>query len=752
MISGWNSSAVTVNFACADAGTGIEFCTDPFTVTSEGDSNLAGITMDKAGNSAGTSVAVKIDRTPPTVSATYAPPANAAGWNSSAVTVTFECADSRSGVASCSDPFTVTSEGFSNLLGGAFDNAGNSTNKAFAVNVDRTAPTITATGTPPANAAGWNSSAVTVNFACADAGSGIASCTDPFTVTTEGDTNLAGGAFDNAGNSKNISYAVKVDRTAPAVMPPSPVNATSYSAAGVAVTYGTASAADGGSGLDGAVTCAPATGSVFPVGATQVTCSAKDLAGNTGNSVFAVNVTLVAAPTVTGVSPAHGAPAGGTSVTVAGTDFTGATAVTFGAAAAASFTVNSATQITAVSPAGAGTAHIAVTTPAGASAASAADQFTYNVAPVITSTASATFAVGTVGSFAVTATGFPAPALSLAGTLPSGVSFTPATGALSGTPAAGSGGNFALTLTASNGIDANATQSFTLTVNQAPAITSGVSVAFTAGAEGSFSVTATGFPAPTFSHTGALPSGVTLNAATGALSGTPAMGSAGTYPITITASNGVGTAATQSFTLTVGVGNSAPAITSASSTTFAVGAAGSFAVTAAGFPAPTFGHIGTLPNGVTLTAAGILSGVPAAATGGLYTVTLKAGNGVGTDATQAFTLTVNQSPAITSAAAAMFTLGFAGSFTVTATGFPAPTYGSNLALPSGLSLNSTTGVLNGTPAAGTSGSYPVTITASNGVAPAATQSLTLTITGAARLAVTGVAPASPVQGTPFSVT
>ena len=61
---------------------------------------------------------------------------------------------------------------------------------------------------------------------------------------------------------------------------------------------------------------------------------------------------------------------------------------------------------------------------------------------------------------------------------------------------------------------------------------------------------ATGFPAPTFTETGALPSGVTLSSA-GVLSGTPALGTVGTYPITITAANGVGSNATQNFTLTV---------------------------------------------------------------------------------------------------------------------------------------------------------------------------------------------------------
>ena len=73
-------------------------------------------------------------------------------------------------------------------------------------------------------------------------------------------------------------------------------------------------------------------------------------------------------PTVTSISPASGPPAGGTSVTITGTGFTGVTAVKFGSTAASSFTFNSGTSITATSPAGTGTVDVTVTTPKGTSA------------------------------------------------------------------------------------------------------------------------------------------------------------------------------------------------------------------------------------------------------------------------------------------------------------------------------------------------------------------------------------------------
>ena len=122
-------------------------------------------------------------------------------------------------------------------------------------------------------------------------------------------------------------------------------------------------------------------------------------------------------------------------------------------------------------------------------------------------------------------------------------------------------------------------------------------------------------------------------------------------------------AANQTFTLTV---NQAPAISSANNATFTVGTAGSFTVTTTGKPTPSVTETGTLPSGVTFRDNGngtaTLSGTPASGSGGTYSLTITANNGVGSAANQTFTLTVNQAPAISSANNATFTVGTAGSF------------------------------------------------------------------------------------------
>jgi len=120
-------------------------------------------------------------------------------------------------------------------------------------------------------------------------------------------------------------------------------------------------------------------GSDVPVTVSELSHATAISAGGSHSLAFGV---LPPTPTVTKIEPTTGAPAGGTSVTIIGTNFTGASAVKFGSTSAASFRVNSETSITATSPAGAGTVDVTVRTSEGTSPTSPADQFDY--APTVT--------------------------------------------------------------------------------------------------------------------------------------------------------------------------------------------------------------------------------------------------------------------------------------------------------------------------------------------------------------------------------
>ncbi len=121
----------------------------------------------------------------------------------------------------------------------------------------------------------------------------------------------------------------------------------------------------------------------------------------------------------------------------------------------------------------------------------------------------------------------------------------------------------------------------TVVAPAAPKITSSSQKTFTAGVTGSFTVIASGSPAPTFSESGALPNGITLNSTTGVLGGTPASGTVGTYPLTLYAVNGVGAPASQSFKFIVAKAATTTKLTKSTTSAIKYGQSVTFTVTVA---------------------------------------------------------------------------------------------------------------------------------------------------------------------------
>lgn len=146
------------------------------------------------------------------------------------------------------------------------------------------------------------------------------------------------------------------------------------------------------------------------------------------------------------------------------------------------------------------------------------------------------------------------PAATISGTegLPSGLHLDEETGILSGSPDDGTGGEYELLITASNGVEPDGELLFFLTILEAPTITSSPVTTFEIGHDDRFEFEATGFPAPELVLTGELPQGLTFDPEEATLSGVLAPVDEDEFDLLLNAYNGVGSTVTQDFKILVG--------------------------------------------------------------------------------------------------------------------------------------------------------------------------------------------------------
>jgi len=317
---GWYNADVAIVWTGTDALSGIYpgTFTGGNTITGEGTGlSIGGSVLDRAGNqaTAQSSPPVKIDRTPPSTSAT-AP----SGWNNTTVTITLAAADNLSGVkttifgvdtppAQVGNTVTIASEGVHTLYFRSVDKAGNvEPLHVVQVKIDKTPPVIGHTQSPEPNAGGWNNSSVTVTFICTDPPladgkppSGIASCTGGaagLTVSSEGLAQpVTGIATDNAGNTATDPATVSIDKTPPAIgiAGDREPNANGWYNAAVTLSFTC------GDALSGVISC-PAPQTLGEGASQQVSGTTTDAAGNTANaSKTGINVDQTP-PTLSGAA------------------------------------------------------------------------------------------------------------------------------------------------------------------------------------------------------------------------------------------------------------------------------------------------------------------------------------------------------------------------------------------------------------------------------------------------------------------
>jgi len=194
-----------------------------FTLTAEGITTITFFGTDNSGNvETAKTLAIRIDKTPPSISGSHTPSPNASGWNNSAVTVSFQCTDALSGLAAGSPPAptVLPAEGAGQSVSGTCqDLAGNfSTATVGGINIDKTPPTIGIT--TPVNGATYSANqSVNAVYTCMDGLSGIVTCVGTVPTGSKIDTAPNGVATpktftvnttDKAGNpgSQSVSYLI----------------------------------------------------------------------------------------------------------------------------------------------------------------------------------------------------------------------------------------------------------------------------------------------------------------------------------------------------------------------------------------------------------------------------------------------------------------------------------------------------------------------------------------------------------------
>jgi uncharacterized protein YhjY with autotransporter beta-barrel domain len=312
-----------------------------------------------------------------------------------------------------------------------------------------------------------------------------------------------------------------------------------------------------------------------------------------------------------------------------------------------------------------------------------------------------------------------------AGALPTGLSLA-AGGGLTGTPTTPGTYNFTITATDANTNTGN--RAYSVTINAAPLTVNPTSLpAGEVGTGYNQTVVASGGVAP-YSYAviaGALPTGLLLNAGTGAITGTPSAG--GTFNFTIQATDAQPNTGQRAYS--VQIGTNSLTVNPASLPNATRGTAYSQNVVASGGTGPyTYAvSAGALPAGLTLNAGtGAITGTPSGS--GLSNFTIRATDSLNNFGSRAYAVNVGTS--ILTVNPATLPAGLIGrpySATVVAIGGTGPyTYSvSGGALPPGLTLNGTTGVISGS-FTGSGGAYAFTILALDSLGNTGSRAYSLT--------------------------
>jgi len=583
--------------------------------------------------------------------------------------------------------------------------------------------TVTATDSSSSATLTWSATGLPAGLAIDPAsgtlsGTPTTAGTSPVTVTATDDSGASGTATFNWTITDAVSVATPGDQSDLSGSAITPVVVTATDTSSTATLTWSATGLPAGLAID--PTSGTLSGTPTTAGTSPVTVTATDGSGASGSATF----NWAVSDTIALTNPGDRTDDSGTTITplaLSATDTSSTATFTFGGGASlpVGLTLDAATGVVTGTPTVGGPVTVTLTVSDG-SGATASVTFTWTIANVVATagTADQSDVSGSpiVGVDAAATDSSSTATLSYSdgGTLPPGLSIDAGTGSITGTPT--TAGTYAVTLGATDDAGYSGTESLTWVVTNTVAVTgpgnqsdvsgSAVSPVSASGTDSSSTATLT------WSDGGTLPPGLSIDAGSGSISGTPT--TAGSYAVTLAATDDAGYSDTVSLTWAITNVVTAAAIPNQSDVSgSAVPALVASETDSSSSATLSYSGGGTFPTGVTIDAgSGSISGTPT--TAGAYPVTITATDSAGYTATSSFTWTITNTVSVSAPVSPSSPSGSAitpltlsshdSSTTATINSWSAAN------LPPGLSIDPSTGAVSGTPT--TAGNYfSVTVTA-----------------------------------------
>jgi len=543
---------------------------------------------------------------------------------------------------------------------------------------------------------------------------------------------------------------------------PAGVMNTVYTAT-VAATGGATPYTWSATGLPAGLTINASTGAITgsptgPAGTGAAAVTVKDSSNPQLSASANLSITIASQLGITTASPL--------SVGILNTAYTATVAATGGTTPytwsatglPAGLTINASTGAISglpTGPAGTGAANVTVKDSSNPQLRASANLSIAIVSPLGMSTASplSPGVLNTPYTATVAATGGTTPYTWSATGLPAGLTINASTGAISGSPTGPAGTSAAIvTVKDSSNPQLSASANLSITIASQLAITTAsplspgvLNTAYTA------TVAAMGGTAPyTWSASG-LPGGLTINAGTGAITGTPTGSGTSTVNVTVKDSGNPQQTTTASLLVTI---VTQLAITTTSLPAGVMNTAYTAPVVAAGGAMPYTWSASGLPAGLTINAStGAISGSPTGPTGtSTAAVTVKDSSSPQHTATASLSITLVTQPAITTTSLPAGVLNTPYTATVAATGGTTSYTWSATGLPAGLTINASTGAITGAPT-GPAGTSTVNVSVKDSTSPQLSASANLSIIVVSQLGITTASPLSPgILNTPYTAT